>query len=142
MPDSAAIYSAVSAKLLADAPLAALMPDGIYRDVSASGKTDFVIISKSSDERSYMFQGVAYEEFTYLVKAVSRSKSGLIASQAAARIFALLQFGSLTITGYTLMVMKLSEENGTVEISEPDEDDRDMRWQHRGWYFDVTVSPT
>lgn len=141
MSNPAAIYAALTAKLLADAPLMALMPDGIYRDLASAGKTNFIILSKASDFRAYMFQGMAYEAVTYLVKAVSFSKSGTVAEQAAARMLTLLQDGSLTITGYTLMVMQLAEDGGTVEYVEPDEANLDARWQHRGWNFDITVSP-
>jgi hypothetical protein len=141
MPNPAAIYTALSAKLLADAPLTALMPDGIWRDIGPAGKTNFVIISKADDVRAYMFQGTAYEEFTYLVKAVSFSKSGLRASQAADRLLTLLQDGTLVIAGYTLMAMKLAEDNGAVEFQESDDSDLEARWQHRGWNFDITVSP-
>jgi hypothetical protein len=141
MANPAAIYTALAAKALADAPLMALMPDGVYRDIAASGKTRFIIISKASDFRAYMFGGVAYEEVTYLVKAVEFGTSGTNAANAAARILTLLQDGTLTITGYTLMRMQLAEDGGMVEYVEPDEANLDARWQHRGWNFDITVSP-
>jgi hypothetical protein len=146
LPEPADIFAAVMAKLLNDATLMGLMPDGVYRDIAPAGKgTDekqrFVIVSKMADVRSEMFNGTAWEEFTYLVKAVQKGVSGLVANQAAARIHNLLQDSTLTIPGYALMAMKIAEDNGVIEMTEPDPDDLDTRWQHRGWLFEVTVSP-
>lgn len=117
------------------------MPDGVWRDVAAAGVTRAVIISKQADERAYKFQDTAYEEYTYMVKAVHKSMSGTTANQAAARIKALLHEQTFAITGYTLMNAQLSEDNARVEFTETDPDDVDARWQHRGWLFDFTVSP-
>ena len=142
MADSAAIYAAVAATLTADATLMALMTDGVFRDVSPAGSTNVVIISKQADERAYSQSGMAYEDFTYLVKAVSKGTSGTRANQAAARIKVLLQDTTLTISGYSLMRISQSEGEGAVEYQEVDPDDSDARWQHRGWLFDVMVSPT
>lgn len=142
MADSSVIYTAVAAKLTADATLMALMTDGVFRDVAPAGSNNVVIISKQADMREYSQSGMAYEDFTYLVKAVVKGTSGTTARQAAARIKVLLQDTTLTLSGYTQMRISQSEDNGAVEYQEVDPDDADARWQHRGWLFDVMVSPT
>lgn len=141
MADSAAIFAAITAKLVNDATLTGLMPDGVYRDISLAGKTRFVVISKSGDSRRYVFNGMAVEEMTYMVKAVTKGTSGLQASAAAARIYTLLHNANLVIAGYTLLGIQQAEENAVIEYQEPDPVDSDARWQHRGWLFDVEVSP-
>ncbi len=142
MADSAAIYAAIAAKLTGDATLMALMTNGVFRDIAPAGVTNVVIISKQADGRAYSQSGMAWEDFTYLVKAVSKGTSGTRANQAAARIKVLLQDTTLTVAGYSLMRISQSEDQGAIEYQETDPDDSDARWQHRGWLFDVMVSPT
>jgi hypothetical protein len=140
--DTSAIYTALSSTLSGDATLMALMTDGVYRDVAPAGKTKVVIISKQADDREYgLDKLLAYEDVTYLVKAVEKSTSGTAARQAASRIRALLQDAAFSVSGYGLMRCHVSEDNGAVEYQEVDPDDTDARWQHRGWLFDVMVSP-
>lgn len=142
MADPADIYAVIALRMTSDAPLTALLPDGVFRDVAPAGVTRAVIISKQADGRAYMFNATAYEEFTYMVKAVHKSTIGTTANQAAARIKALLHEQVFAINGYTLMNCQVAEDNARVEFVEVDPDDSDARWQHRGWLFDVTVSPT
>jgi hypothetical protein len=56
---------------------------------------------------------------------------------AAARIHTLLQLGTLTATGYTLMRLARLERVRYTEVDE----DTDARWQHRGGHYEVMVSP-
>lgn len=137
MPDSSDVDAALSAKLLADGALAALMPDGIWFDIATHGATRFVIVSQLAHEDAYMFEGVAWERFLYLVKAVAKSSTGADVKAAAARIHTLLQDGTLTVTGYELMVMQRTERVRYTEVDE----DTDERWQHRGGQYEVLVSP-
>jgi hypothetical protein len=140
--DSSAIYAALSAKLTTDVTLMALTTDGAYRDIAPAGTTKVIIISKQADSRVYVQdRQMAYEAFSYLVKAVVKATSGTVASQAASRIRALLHNAQLVVAGYGLMSCHLSEDEGAIEYQESDPDDTDARWQHRGWIFDVIVSP-
>jgi Protein of unknown function (DUF3168) len=141
MADPSAVTSALIGKLIADPQLTALMPDGVYRDIAPHGKTRFVIVTKMTDARDYMLGGgMAFDELTYLVKAVERNTSGTNATTAASRIYTLLHNGALGVTGYGVLWMRLADENATIEYSEPDDDNPDDRWQHRGWQISIMVS--
>lgn len=143
MADEGDVYAAISAKLSGDATLMSLMTDGVYQDVAPANTTKVVIISRQADDRTYGIDRLlAYEDFTYAVKAVIKDKSGVTVRQAATRIKALLHDATLTFTGYSLMRIHLSEDNAVIRYTEVDPDDSDARWQHRGWLFDVMVSPT
>lgn len=138
MAYSGDVDSALIAKLLADAPLTALCPDGVFYDVAASGKTRFVIVKLMSHTVERMFGGKAYEALVYLVKAVEAGTGTVNTKAAAARIDAILDDGTLTVAGYGLMKMQLEEY---VRYAEPDPDNADQRWQHRGGMYSIWVSP-
>lgn len=138
MPDSSAVDAAVISRLLNDATLAALMPDGVYWDVAASGKTRFVIVSLVLHQDEDVMTATAFERFTYLVKAVELATSGANIQAAAARIQVLLHDASFSVTGYGLMTSHRVER---VRFTEVSDDDRDQRWQHRGGRYEVMVCP-
>ena len=139
MAFSGDIEAAVIATLLADAPLMALCPDGVFYDLAASGKTNVVIVKLMAHRIESQFDGRAYEVSTYLVKAVERGTGSARTKAAAARIDALLDGGSLTVPGYDLMQIETTEY---VRYTEADPDDADARWQHRGILIDIWVAPT
>jgi hypothetical protein len=124
MPDSGDVDAALSAKLLAD-------------DTAPKGKTKFVILSLINEEDEQQFQSRAYEDNLYLVKAVAMETTGANVKAAAARIDALLEGGTLTVSGYSLMrITRVAR----VRYTEVDDVDEDIRWQHRGGHYAVTVS--
>jgi hypothetical protein len=135
--DSSDVDAALSAKLLGDATLMALMPDGVYFDVASKNATRFVLLSLLTHEDNYQFGGEAWEVFTYLVKAVALNTSGGDVKTAAQRIHTLLQDGTLSATGYGLMRMQRTER---LRITEVDEANNDIRWQHRGGHYEVWVA--
>ena len=137
MPDSSEVDAALSAKLLADATLMALATDGVYFDEAAPGKTKFVIISLVEEHDEPMFRARAFEDATYLVKYVELGSSGLNAKAAAKRIDELLDGGTLSPSGYSLMTMQRVER---VRFLEVDSVDESIRWQHRGGRYEVVVS--
>lgn len=139
MPDSGAVDAAIVARLAGDTALMALMKDGVYFDVAASGKTKFVIVSLATSVDDHEFCGTAFEESTYLVKAVTLGTSGTEVRTAAARIHVLLQNAPLTVSGYANVLLRRSEY---VRYTEVDDVDNDIRWQHRGGRYDVWVSPS
>ncbi len=114
------------------------MPDGVFYDIAASGKTRFVIVKLMSHTVERMFGGRAYEAPVYLVKAVESGTGTVNTKAGAARIDAILDDGTLTVTGYGLMKMQLEEY---VRYAEPDPDNADARWQHRGGMYSIWVSP-
>jgi hypothetical protein len=137
MADSGDIDAALSAKLVGDATLLAVMTDGVWFDTAPSGKTKFVIISLLSEDDEPMFQARAYEDGLYLVKAVAMESTGANVKTAAARIDALLDGGSLTVSGYKVMRM---ERIARVRYVEVDEEDASIRWQHRGGHYAISAS--
>jgi len=136
MSDSSEVDAALSAKLLNDATLMAIMTDGVYFDEAAQGKTKFVIVSLIAEFDEPMFNARAFEDATYLVKAVAKSSSGADVKTAAARIDTLLEQGTMTITGYGLMAMRRIER---VRYTEVDDQDPSIRWQHRGGRYQVVA---
>lgn len=137
MPDSSDVDAALLAKLKGDAALMALATDGVVFDEADKGQTKFVLVSLIDEHDEPMFQGRAFEDALYLVKYVEQGTSGVNAKAAAARIDALLDGQSLTVAGYTLMTMR---RESRIRVTEVDEIDNDLRWQHRGGRYQVVVS--
>ena len=115
----------------------ATLPGGVYFDVPAPGATKFVVISLESHADAYEFQDCAWEEFTYLIKAVTLGTSGADVKTAAARIHALLQDVAIVVAGYQCMKCQRTEYVRDLEVDE----ETDARWQHRGGYYEVWMQP-
>jgi hypothetical protein len=139
MADPVEVDKAVIARLLADAPLMALCPDGVYWDIARHGATRFVIVSQIDHADIDMFNGAAFEEFEYLVKAVVLSTTGVDVKTAAARIHVALQDAPLTPVGYT--VTRCRRSGRVPAFTEIDDDNPDARWQHFGGQYQVVASP-
>lgn len=137
--DSSDVENALLAKLGADGALLALAPNGVYWDDAPAGSTRFVIVSLATERDEPMFGARAFEDALYLVKYVALSTAAGNPKDAAARIDALLENGTLTIPGYGLMTMHREER---VRVTEVDAVDRSIRWQHRGGRYRVVVSPS
>lgn len=145
MPDSSDVDQALIDRLLGDATLMALAPDGVFFDeagkslVTGGNATRFVIVSLIDANDEPMFEGTAFEDCLYLVKYVAQSTvAGANPKAAAARIQALLHLGDLTIPAYGLMVMR---RQSRVRMTEVDEQDETIRWWHRGGRYQVMVAP-
>lgn len=137
MPDSSAIDAALVGKLLADATLTATMPDGVFWEEANPGAQRFVIVSLVDQHDEQRLGSRAFEDALYQVKAVALSSSGGDVKTAAARIDTLLEGGTLTATGYSLMTM---HRQARIRITEVDDEDPSIRWQHRGGHYRVVVS--
>jgi hypothetical protein len=137
--DSSEIDTAILAKLNGDAQLLALLPQGAHWDEAPPGSTRFVIVSLVDAVDEPQFGGRSYENDLYLVKAVALSTAITATNMrlAAARIDALLERGTLTPTGYSLMTMEREER---IRLTEVDDVDPDIRWFHRGGRYRVVVS--
>lgn len=138
MSDSSEIDQALVMKLGADPSLLALMPNGVYWDQAPPNLTRFVIVSLIDATDVPQFGGRAFEDVLYLVKAVSRSDLNADMKAAAARIDALLDYGTLTVPGYSLMSLRRTER---IRVTEVDDVDQAIRWFHRGGQYRVMVSP-
>ena len=137
MPDSSDIDNALVAKLGGDATLLSYMTNGVYVDEAPPGSTKFVIVSLVDEADEPQFGGRSFENALYLVKAVALSTAAANIKAAAARIDALLEGGTLTAAGYSLMTMT---REARVRLTEVDEVDASIRWQHRGGQYRVVMS--
>jgi hypothetical protein len=139
--DASAVDTAVIGKLAGDAQLLALLPGGVHFGLAPQGITAFALVAIDETADHAVFgQGRAIEEITYAVQAVLPTSAMGPATQAAARIDALLEDQPLTIPGYgwlsTVRVERLRP------AGEPDAGDKNVRWQHAGGRYRVQVTPT
>lgn len=142
MSDPADVGLAIVAALKVDTGtggLMTLMTDGVWIDIAPHGCTKFVIVSQATHRDEYVFDGPAFEESEYLVKAVDLNTSRTRVRAAGARIHALLQDAALNISGYALMVLQRKQYVG---YPDPDQENKDIVWQHCGGRYEVFVSPT
>ena len=145
MADSSAIDTAVITTLASDAQLAALLPGGVHFGLAPQGVTAFALVSIDETADVAVFaeppaRRRAIEAVTYAVQAVLPTSAMAPATQAAARIDALLEDQPLTIPGYgwlsTVRVERIRP------AGEPDPGDKNIRWQHSGGRYRVQVTPT
>lgn len=138
--NSSLVADAVITKLLQDSTLRALMPDGVYWEQAPTTARRFVIVSLVEEfDRATFGRGRAIEDFLFYVRAIALVSSGTDTNAAAARIDALLEDGSLSPTGYSLMTMHREQVQ---RFTERDDIDPSILWQHRGGYYRVQVTPT
>jgi len=150
MSDSSAIDQALVDLLLNDAPLRALLPDGVFWEeagasmLTGGNATRFVIVSLVDAVDEPMLGGRAYEDVLYAIKAVELVAAVKNIRAAAARIDALLDPqppaapATLTIAGYTLMVLRRETR---IRFPEVDDTDPSIRWQHRGGHYRLMAAP-
>lgn len=143
MADSSDIDQALVAMLGSDATLLSYCPNGAYWDEAPPNATAFVIVSLVDELDEAVFGGRAIEDHLYLVKAVARSTAGANIKAAAARIDALLEdqvigLGSpIGVDGYTWMTC---HRESRIRMTEVDDLDGTIRWQHRGGRYRVQMS--
>jgi hypothetical protein len=143
--DASAVDTALIAWLAADATLAALLPGGVHFGLAPQGVTAFALVTVDETADVAVFAASpaarrAIEVITYAVQAVLPTSALGPATQAAARIDALLEDQPLTIPGYswlsTVRVERLRP------AGEPDAVDKNIRWQHAGGRYRIQVAPT
>jgi hypothetical protein len=140
MADSSYIENGVIAALGADATLLALVPDGVYYAEAPPNAKRFVIVQlmDSVDEAAFS-KGRAYEDTLLMVKAVMLSTAGGNIQSAAARIDTLLEDGTITASGFTFSTI---HREGRIRVTEVDDEDSSLRWQHRGGFYRVQMAVT
>jgi len=138
-PNSGAIDSALLARLQGDATLAGLMPDGVYFNVAAPGRTRFVLVGIFDAIDEGIFRQRGYENTLYFVKAVGLSRATTIGTmkQAAHRIDELLELQPLTIADYSFMDCVREER---LADTVPDPVDLSLFWFHFGGHYRVKVA--
>lgn len=143
--DSSNIDAALIATLGSDHTLLSLCPNGAYIDEAPPGATRFVIVSLIDHLDEPTFEGRAFEDALYLVKAVMLSTAGGNIKAAAARIDELLEDQPLGIgsspalapSGYTQMAVYRESRIRTTEV---DDIDPSIRWFHRGGQYRVQMA--
>ena len=133
---SSGIDQAIVALLAADAPLAALLPDGVFVDEAPGGAERFVIVALLHEQDEAVFGGRAIEDGLFLVKAVARAGAVDMAA-AEARIDEVLEDAVLMVTGYSPMLVT---REGRVRETERDATDETIRWLHRGGRYRVAMA--
>jgi Concanavalin A-like lectin/glucanases superfamily len=141
--DSSAIEDAVIATLRADAALAALMPDGVYKGVADPGAQRFVLVDQIAELDAVLFgRRRAFEDFLFLVKAVGLEPSGGAVRAAAARIDTILDppgaRAVIDIPGYRLMACRRVAH--VHPAPENDDANPTAQWLHRGGQYQVMVA--
>jgi hypothetical protein len=140
MADSRAIDTALYDVLSNDGPLAALCPDGVWWDVAPEKGLRFVLLTVADADDEPMFNGRAWEDILYLVKVVvlqAVPNASDIAGDAAERLDELLDGGTLTVPGYSTMIMQREKRARLTEISEANPS---IKWFHRGGWYRVVMS--
>lgn len=136
--DSSLVDDAIIAKLLNDSQLRSLCPDGVWSDQAGEGKERFIIVSLVEANDVPVFEGRAFEDSLYLIKAVIKNGKGDIKG-ACSRIDEILSgadgrgaiipvpnFGELSIA-----------REARVRYTEVDEEEPTLRWLHRGGRYRV-----
>lgn len=146
MADSSAVDSAVIAHLAQDATLAALLPGGVHFGLAPQGsKAAFALVRLDDSAEIPVFAEIpaqrrAIEVLTYEVQAVVQTSAMAPATDAAARIDALLEDQPLAVPGFTwLSTVRVGRIRDPGEL---DPSDKSIRWQHHGGRYRVEVTPT
>jgi hypothetical protein len=137
MPDSGAILAAILTAIGNDTTLHTALPDGVFVDVAPNPASKFVIVSLVEGVDTPQFGGRAFEEVTYLIKAVDLNVSGSTVETAAARIDQLFENPAFAVSGYPPVVAERVEPVHYVEVRETNPD---IRWQHRGGRYSFTAA--
>jgi len=143
--DSSAVDTAVITHLASDATLATLLPGGVHFGLAPQGKTAFALVTIDETADVAVFAETAaarraIEVITYAVAAVVQTSAMGPATQAAARIDALLADQPLTVPGYGwLSTVRVDRIRDPGEL---DPSDKSIRWQHHGGRYRVQVTPS
>jgi hypothetical protein len=137
MADSSDVDTAIINRLAADPTLRALLPHGVFWDVSKLAATKFTVVSQLDHDDRFVLGGTVFERFLYLVKGVALGQDATPVRYAAHRIKELLDDQRFPIAGYVLMNCQRVHY---VRVSETIEN-TDDRWFHRGGHYEVLACP-
>jgi len=138
-PKSADIDEALVQRLIGDAELQALMPDGVYFDEAPGSLRRFVLLSLVSEEDHATFGGWReFEDGVYRIQAVALDITSDSANAAAGRIDALLENQPLVVAEYSWMT---THREGRFRRTTADPVDSSLRWQVSGGNYRVQMAP-
>lgn len=138
--NSTAVDDAVLERLAGDAALMALLPDGVWWGIAPLQATRVCLVSQLEHEDHYVMPGrVLYEQYVYLVQAVTRGADPTTAKAAAFRIDELLQFSTIEAAGYhpSMLCRRTTRLNPLPDL----DDTTDERWCHAGAQYSVMITP-
>lgn len=136
MADDKVIRRALYSGLAADTAITSLLATStaIYHQQAPSESAfPFIIFSKQSGRPSYTFNATAFDQQTWLVKAVARSTTSDVAEDIDTAVDAELTNGALTITGHLLADMRRISDVSYLEA------DGDQQYRHAGALYRLTV---
>ena len=99
-----------------------------------TGLFPFVIFNKVSGTPTRRFGGNAFDSQIWLVKAVARDTSSSAAEDIAKAIDDLLDFGTITVSGATLLFLARESD---VDYAETD---GDQTYRHHGALYRVAIA--
>lgn len=139
--DSSLVDDALMARLINDAQLKALLPDGVWWDAATEGKTRVCIVSLVEHSGNPVFNGRGWDSALYLVKAVMLNSSSVNIAAAAKRIDDLLDTdGKGTVIDIPNYGQAASFRESRVRMTERDDQNAAVRWLHRGGRYRVQAS--
>lgn len=133
-----ALRDAIVQHLQADANVAALVTGGVHPGIP-TGVVTFPFVTVTAQRAPTMervFQGIAFEDATYLVKAIDRSTSSRTVGEITAAIRTALDLASLTINNYTSMGIACLGEVQYDELTDG------ITYQHEGGIYSLMAEPT
>lgn len=136
MVSTKAVRTALYTKLNVAAvttPLGSGSASLVHAVASPTAAYPLVIFNKQAGTPTDRFQGLAFDSHIWLVKAVARGTTSSSAEDIAKAINDLLHFGTLTITGGTLMHMARTSDVDYVETS------GDQTYRHHGALYRLVV---
>lgn len=140
-PEPSDIDTALRDKLVADATLRAVMPDGVFWNVAASGAKRFVILAVIDSIVEHDALGaVAHVDTLYQVEARGLSTTDPDMRGAIVRINELLDTPAATLTVAGFELIALRQEAPTRGPEELDDVDPKVRWYRRGGHYRVVMT--
>jgi hypothetical protein len=139
LPDSNEVDEAVLAVLTGDTALRALLPGGVWFDLTGSPNlTRYGLVSQlHHEDMPAVHSEGGWERYLYLVKAVVLATDSSTVKAAAYRIHQLLHDTTYPVDGYVLMLSQRVERVRYAELDEV----TDENWLHRGGQYEVFVAP-
>lgn len=134
--DGSAVDAALVDYLLADAALAAALPDGAYIDEAPPGATRFIVATLIDHQDVAVMSGQdGYQQITYAIRAVGLATeiTGPEMDAIAERLYVVLHDVQLPpVAGYGSVTISRATR---IRLTVPDSIDKSLRWHHRGGQY-------
>ena len=133
-----ALRDAIVTHLQADANILALVNTRVYPGLPPKGVTYplITVMAQRAPVGDWVFQEVALEDATYLVKAIDQSASAKTVGEINAAIRASLNLATLDITGYTSLGINWLSDVHYDELA------NGLTYQHEGGLYNLMAEPT